>query len=493
MIRLLIGRDIIGRLTRLVLPESRDQKNRRDVLRFAMVTLALLLSQAESIREMEKASTMDWLMLLLRRNHELTHPQADSCHLPPHHQPLTSSELLACLHVLCQATRPRVGTIHRLQGIDEHVDQMIELLTVLYTTSSGDFRQLSVTILSNLCLMNLELADLMVRHRVLPILISSVLDNTIDLPTQLQISTVLAAMASIDPCRQHMAGDSGRAVQALLLLLGSTCLAHSSRPEAPPSAAVNGEEPERPTLNATAVFPPEPLQRRTTPELNGRDSRWSPPMRSRKHIKLASPPTGIRKKLPGDLSKSERDELNKDIHHSSTPRSSSNSSTESTYQENHHQVKSHSTGSVPTPSSGAAEQYTAGDRSVPPSPRHRVQDSPGGRICTCAVQHRAAVALCRLCSDKRVVRLIVLPSGVKNAHHGVDHDAGGGIATLVRRCRIPPHSQDARAAILACLSALRRIASVCGMEVFSTADADELIRPPLMDSVLICTSREHYV
>ncbi|XP_013413958.1 protein inscuteable homolog isoform X1 [Lingula anatina] len=91
------------------------------------------------------------------------------------------------------------------------------------------------------------------------------------------------------------------------------------------------------------------------------------------------------------------------------------------------------------------------------------------------VHQKAAIALTRLSKD------------AENAHIIVEL---GGIPRLVQLCRNITERNNSDGVLIACLAALRKIATVCGVQEFSAADIQQLIKPTLVDSYLICSQLE---
>ncbi|XP_065344245.1 protein inscuteable homolog [Cloeon dipterum] len=95
------------------------------------------------------------------------------------------------------------------------------------------------------------------------------------------------------------------------------------------------------------------------------------------------------------------------------------------------------------------------------------------------VQQKSAIALSRLCSSQTVAQQIVELQGAER---------------LVRLCKDEKERNHSDAVLVACLSALRKIASHCGPEVIEKLGAEELVAPRLLDSFLLYSSRqESYV
>ncbi|XP_064611616.1 protein inscuteable homolog isoform X2 [Liolophura sinensis] len=91
------------------------------------------------------------------------------------------------------------------------------------------------------------------------------------------------------------------------------------------------------------------------------------------------------------------------------------------------------------------------------------------------VQQKAAIALTRLSRDAQNARAVV-------QQHGMPR--------LVQLCRDVHERNDSDAVLVACLAALRKICSLCGVGDMSLIDVQQLVQPRLMDSFLICTHRD---
>lgn len=95
------------------------------------------------------------------------------------------------------------------------------------------------------------------------------------------------------------------------------------------------------------------------------------------------------------------------------------------------------------------------------------------------VQQKSAIALSRLCTDAVVAKQVMDVQGAER---------------LVRLCKDEKERNQSDAVLVACLAALRKIASACGIDEFKGLDATELVEPRLLDSFLIYSSRqESYV
>lgn len=95
------------------------------------------------------------------------------------------------------------------------------------------------------------------------------------------------------------------------------------------------------------------------------------------------------------------------------------------------------------------------------------------------VQQKSSIALSRLCSDAAVSEQVIALQGVQR---------------LVQLCKDEKERNQSDAVLVACLAALRKIATACGFEEFKDLDAMELVKPRLLDTFLIYSSRqESYV
>ncbi|KAK3864563.1 hypothetical protein Pcinc_029765 [Petrolisthes cinctipes] len=110
-----------------------------------------------------------------------------------------------------------------------------------------------------------------------------------------------------------------------------------------------------------------------------------------------------------------------------------------------------------------------------PAPTHRLPE-----VATAErVQQKSAIALSRLCRDSSVARQVAKL---------------GGAERLVRLCKDEHERNHSDAVLVACLAALRKMASSLGSEELRGMDATELVEPRLLDSFLIYSSRqESYV
>ncbi|XP_071526047.1 protein inscuteable homolog isoform X2 [Panulirus ornatus] len=110
-----------------------------------------------------------------------------------------------------------------------------------------------------------------------------------------------------------------------------------------------------------------------------------------------------------------------------------------------------------------------------PAPSHRLPE-----VATAErVQQKSAIALSRLCREQSVARRVA---------------ELGGAERLVRLCKDEQERNQSDAVLVACLAALRKMASSLGSEELRGMDAAELVEPRLLDSFLIYSSRqESYV
>uniref|UniRef100_T1J5H0 Protein inscuteable homologue C-terminal domain-containing protein n=1 Tax=Strigamia maritima TaxID=126957 RepID=T1J5H0_STRMM len=88
------------------------------------------------------------------------------------------------------------------------------------------------------------------------------------------------------------------------------------------------------------------------------------------------------------------------------------------------------------------------------------------------VQQKSAIALSRLCTDEKIAKDVIRLQGVNR---------------LVQLCKDERERNQSDAVLVACLAALRKIASSCSIDF---KDAKELIEPRLLDSFLLCSSRQ---
>ncbi|KAK3864560.1 hypothetical protein Pcinc_029764 [Petrolisthes cinctipes] len=106
-----------------------------------------------------------------------------------------------------------------------------------------------------------------------------------------------------------------------------------------------------------------------------------------------------------------------------------------------------------------------------PAPTHRLPE-----VATAErVQQKSAIALSRLCRDSSVARQVAKL---------------GGAERLVRLCKDEHERNHSDAVLVACLAALRKMASSLGSEELRGMDATELVEPRLLDSFLIYSSRQ---
>ncbi|XP_042873245.1 protein inscuteable homolog [Penaeus japonicus] len=130
-------------------------------------------------------------------------------------------------------------------------------------------------------------------------------------------------------------------------------------------------------------------------------------------------------------------------------------------------------------SRGAAEEVVAGGGvsvllsllNTRPAPSHRLPE-----VATAErVQQKSAIALSRLCVRAEVAREVVERGGAKR---------------LVRLCKDEDERNHSDAVLVACLAALRKMASALGPEELREMGAAELVEPRLLDSFLIYSSRQ---
>nr|XP_027221129.1 protein inscuteable homolog [Penaeus vannamei] len=110
-----------------------------------------------------------------------------------------------------------------------------------------------------------------------------------------------------------------------------------------------------------------------------------------------------------------------------------------------------------------------------PAPSHRLPE-----VATAErVQQKSAIALSRLCGDADVARKVAQQ---------------GGAERLVQLCKDEGERNQSDAVLVACLAALRKMASSLGSDELRDMDAAELVEPRLLDSFLTYSSRqESYV
>uniref|UniRef100_A0A3Q2Z3N8 INSC spindle orientation adaptor protein n=1 Tax=Hippocampus comes TaxID=109280 RepID=A0A3Q2Z3N8_HIPCM len=90
------------------------------------------------------------------------------------------------------------------------------------------------------------------------------------------------------------------------------------------------------------------------------------------------------------------------------------------------------------------------------------------------VQQKAAVTLARLSRDSDVAQAAIQLKAVPR---------------LIELCRSPTERNNSDSVLVACLAALRRLASVCPDSI-EAADHQQLIKPRLVDSFLLCSNME---
>ncbi|XP_064489656.1 protein inscuteable homolog isoform X2 [Ornithodoros turicata] len=95
------------------------------------------------------------------------------------------------------------------------------------------------------------------------------------------------------------------------------------------------------------------------------------------------------------------------------------------------------------------------------------------------VQQKSAIALARLCSDRSTAERVLQLQGVQR---------------LVRLCKDPKERNNSNSVLVACLAALRKIASSCGSKEMCDLGAAELVKNELWDSFQQYSSKhESYV
>ncbi|CAH1100811.1 unnamed protein product [Psylliodes chrysocephalus] len=95
------------------------------------------------------------------------------------------------------------------------------------------------------------------------------------------------------------------------------------------------------------------------------------------------------------------------------------------------------------------------------------------------LQQKSIIALSRLCGEKEASMQVVKL---------------GGVEKLVKMCREKEERFDSDAVLVAALATLRKIVDMCGSDVLSAQDAQELVEPKLLDSFLAYSSQnESYV
>ncbi|ROT70504.1 Inscuteable-like protein [Penaeus vannamei] len=106
-----------------------------------------------------------------------------------------------------------------------------------------------------------------------------------------------------------------------------------------------------------------------------------------------------------------------------------------------------------------------------PAPSHRLPE-----VATAErVQQKSAIALSRLCGDADVARKVAQQ---------------GGAERLVQLCKDEGERNQSDAVLVACLAALRKMASSLGSDELRDMDAAELVEPRLLDSFLTYSSRQ---
>jgi len=90
------------------------------------------------------------------------------------------------------------------------------------------------------------------------------------------------------------------------------------------------------------------------------------------------------------------------------------------------------------------------------------------------VLQKSAIAISRLCNDKRLAEEVVRLEG---------------LGRLVELCKNESERVGSDGVLVACLAAVRKIAAAVGPEKFKNLDATELVEPRLLDSFLIFSSR----
>jgi len=90
------------------------------------------------------------------------------------------------------------------------------------------------------------------------------------------------------------------------------------------------------------------------------------------------------------------------------------------------------------------------------------------------VLQKSAIAISRLCNDKRLAEELVRLEG---------------LGRLVQLCKNESVRVSSDGVLVACLAAVRKVAAAVGPEKFKNLDATELVEPRLLDSFLIFSSR----
>uniref|UniRef100_A0A3P9LQA1 INSC spindle orientation adaptor protein n=1 Tax=Oryzias latipes TaxID=8090 RepID=A0A3P9LQA1_ORYLA len=101
------------------------------------------------------------------------------------------------------------------------------------------------------------------------------------------------------------------------------------------------------------------------------------------------------------------------------------------------------------------------------------QSPSEGAACE-RVQQKAAVTLARLSRDPDVAQTAIQLKAVPR---------------LIQLCRSPTERNNSDSVLVACLAALRRLAAGCPSSI-SVADHQQLIKPRLVDSFLLCSNME---
>ncbi|KAJ8343440.1 hypothetical protein SKAU_G00307690 [Synaphobranchus kaupii] len=90
------------------------------------------------------------------------------------------------------------------------------------------------------------------------------------------------------------------------------------------------------------------------------------------------------------------------------------------------------------------------------------------------VQQKAAVTLARLSRDPDVAQTAIQLQTIPR---------------LIELCRAPAERNSSDSVLVACLAALRRLAAGCPESIDDT-DHEQLIKPRLVDSFLLCSNME---
>ncbi|XP_071988565.1 protein inscuteable homolog [Engystomops pustulosus] len=105
----------------------------------------------------------------------------------------------------------------------------------------------------------------------------------------------------------------------------------------------------------------------------------------------------------------------------------------------------------------------------------RTLSGSAAEVAACErVLQKSAITIARLCRD---------PDIAKSA---INHEC---IPRLIALCRHPEERFSSDAVLVACLAALRRLAIACP-EGLDEADLQQLVRPRLVDSFLLCSNME---